>query len=135
MGTFEASYTFEPLAHVPLDDIGRRFAERSGLRANLASPDPDGNASITAPELGDSVQITLYGPSLELSYPSAVPSWFLLDHLEAAIRECGGRPHNSNPRRATQFEKTFEKTKWSDLTTWQRLRERHYWLRSFSPAR
>lgn len=133
MGTFEAAYDFRPSSEIPIKDVQRKFDERSGMKSrltDLGGREGETNLKLDVLELlPELVSINLSGSWLTLSYASAVPSEFLLGHLEAVIRECGGRPSEPN----TSSVAHAEARKWMDLSRWERLRERWYWLRALIP--
>jgi len=123
MGITVGAYWFE--GEPPSDaEIRRRLTERSELWATIA---PSLHASVTlqVPTLGEHVSLYRAGKDLHLEYGSFPTSTFLYAHLDAAIRELGGKRAIDRPILPLASKR------WSELGRFERFRERTYWARWF----
>lgn len=128
MGTWEASYDFAP--HEPrLDELERRFAERTGVSLRTAQ-ESNGWLALHASAVRQTVWVKPTACCLEVDGRTAVPGRFFADHLDAAIRDCGGRKISGS-----RFLPPFEARSWTQLRRWERVREQLYWLRALIPSR
>jgi hypothetical protein len=114
MGLFANQYAFE-VPPAP-GDIERRLAERCGLRV-VIKPARDGWSRLKVPALWEGADLYREKAGWQVEYDAFPPNPFFAAHVDATMRELGGRRTHSPDAPIGDLAAR----RWSELTLWQRV--------------